>query len=146
MRNLFVFSLAAAIALLMTQPIFAAKICLQDNLGDFYVLKGGKPDKKSYTVKANYAASCTTPGHAEVTLLASGQYALGMYTAHDTADVCNTVRFYAVGDVFLNSSGFFDRNSDGNNDGAITFTAISCSSVPPFSSIKKEDRVPGGIQ
>ena len=139
MKSLFVLCMAAAFALLVAQPSFAAKICLQDNFGEFFQLKGGRLDKKSYAVKVDVPGFCVVSGHAEVSLRGDGQFVLGMLTSHDLGGVCLSVRWSAVGDALLNSTGNFDQNGDGVNDGAITFTNISCSSMPVFGPNKNKN-------
>lgn len=62
----------------------------------------------------------------------SGQIVLGILTSHDIPGNCLTVRWSMVGDGNFNATGFFDQNGDGSNDGPVTFTNISCSSIPPF--------------
>lgn len=121
-------------AFFISQQCFAAKICLTDNFGDFYQIKGGKVDKKSFTVKIDSPGLCVVTGHAEVSLNSSGQYVVGMLTSHDITGNCLTVRWtwIAANPDLLSGSGNYDQNGDGTNDGAVTFTNVSCSSIPPF--------------
>ena len=73
-QKVIVFS-AFVLAFCLAGTSFAEKICLQDNFGVFWELKGGKIDKKSYTFKRIGLGTCS--GHAEVTLLNSGLLILG---------------------------------------------------------------------
>lgn len=56
MRKFFVVSMLLAFAFFVSQQCYAAKVCLQDNFGDIFILKGGKVDKKSFTVKLDARA------------------------------------------------------------------------------------------
>jgi len=143
MKKFFVLSMVAAFAFFISQQCFAAKICLTDNFGDFYQIKGGKLDKKSYTVKIDVpgAGGCVVTGHAETTLNGTGQTVVGMLTSHDIPGNCLAVRWswIAANPDLLSGTGTFDQNGDGSNDGAVTFTNISCSSIPPFGPSKPVD-------
>ncbi|HSE43079.1 MAG TPA: hypothetical protein VLH08_20125, partial [Acidobacteriota bacterium] len=98
MKKFFVLAIGVAVAFFISQQCFAAKICLQDNFGDFFVVKGGRVDKKSWVVKIDVPGVCIISGHAETSLNGSGQTVLGMLTSHDIAGACNTVRFIMLGD------------------------------------------------
>lgn len=139
MKRLFVFCMVAAAALFISQQTFAAQICLQDNFGELYRLKGGKVDKKSYVVIIDVPGFCVVTGHAETSINGAGQTVLGMLTSHDLSGNCLSVRWSLVGDALLNATGNFDQNGDGTNDGAVTFTNVSCGSLPPFGPTKKAD-------
>lgn len=131
-------AMAVAIVFLST-PLFAGKICLLDNFGEYYQLKGGKLDSKTYAVKIDVPGFCVVSGHAEVTFDASaGNYILGVVSSHDMGGNCNTVRFISTGDAFLNGSGSYDQNSNGSIDGVVTFANVSCSSIPPFRPDKSK--------
>ena len=140
MKKFFVFSMVVAFALLISQQSFAAKICLQDNFGEYFILKGGKVDKKSFTVKIDVPGQCVVTGHAETSLNGAGQYVVGMLTSHDITGNCLAVRWtWTSANEFLGGSGNYDQNGDGSNDGTITFTNVSCSSIPPFGPSKPVD-------
>ena len=139
MRKFFVLSMVMAFAFFVSQQCYAAKFCLQDNFGEIFILKGGKIDKKSFTVKVDVPSLCVVTGHAEASVNGSGQIVLGMLTSHDVTGNCLTVRWSMIGDGNFNATGNFDRNGDGSNDGAVTFTAVSCSSIPPFGPTKPVD-------
>lgn len=134
MKKFFVLLMVVGIAFFVSQQCFAAKICLTDNFGNFYQIKGGKIDKKSYTVKIDAPGLCVVTGHAETSLNGTGQTVVGMLTSHDVTGNCLTVRWtwIAANPDLLSGSGNFDQNGDGTNDGAVTFTNLSCSSLPPF--------------
>jgi hypothetical protein len=140
MKRLLVLLAAAALSFVVAQPSFAEKICLKDQFGEYYQLKGGRLDKKSYTVKIDVPGFCVVSGHAEVSLRGDGQYALGILTSHDLAGSCLSVRFTAVGDILLNGTGNFDQNGDGTTDGSVTFTNISCTSMPVFFGPNNQNR------
>jgi hypothetical protein len=141
MKKFFVFCMVVAFALLISQQSFAAKICLTDNFGNFYQIKGGKIDKKSYTVKIDAPGLCVVTGHAETSLNGTGQTVVGMLTSHDVTGNCLTVRWtwIAANPDLLSGTGNFDQNGDGTNDGAVTFTNLSCSSLPPFGPSPQVD-------
>jgi hypothetical protein len=131
MRKLSILFSVVATLCFLVQPSFAKKICLQDQFGESFELKGGRIDKKSWTVRAtNTAGGCALAGAANVTVNSSGQFILGMITTHDTGGTCNPVLWFAVGDEFLNSTGTYDALGDGSIDGNITFTNVPCSSLP----------------
>ena len=135
---------AVAVAVLFSaQSSFAAKKCLLDNFGDYYVIKGGKPDKKSYSVKVIVPGSCIVSGHAEISKLPTGQVTMGMLTSHDlTGAGCLTLLWYVVADpTLINASGSYDQGGNGSVDGAISFSKISCGTVPPgfTGSLKAEN-------
>jgi hypothetical protein len=133
MKKFIVLSMVAVFAFFISQQCFAGKICLTDNFGNFYQIKGGKVDKKSFTVKIDAPGLCVVTGHAETSLSGSG-VVVGMLTSHDITGNCLTVRWTwtAANPDLLSGSGNFDQNGDGSNDGAVTFTNLSCSSIPPF--------------
>src|SRR5262245_46727858 len=141
MKKFLVFCMVVAFALLISQQSFAAKICLTDNFGDFYQIKGGRLDKKSYTVKIDVPGVCVVTGHAETSLNGSGQTVVGMRKSKDVTGNCLTVRWswIAANPDLLSGTGNFDQNGDGSNDGAVTFTNVSCSSIPPFFNSKPVD-------
>jgi hypothetical protein len=133
MKKFFVLLMVVGTAIFISQQCFAAKICLTDNFGNFYQIKGGKVDKKSFTVKIDAPGLCVVTGHAETTANGSAVI-VGMLTSHDITGNCLTVRWTwnAANPDLLSGSGNFDQNGDGTNDGAVTFTNLSCSSIPPF--------------
>src|SRR5262245_14480429 len=138
MKKFFVFSVVLG-AFFISQQCFAAKICLQDNFGELFILKGGKVDKKSFAVKIDVPGFCVVTGHAETSLNGAGQTVLGMLTSHDITGNCLTVRWTLIGDALLNATGNYDQNGDGSNDGAVTFTNVDCSTLPPFGPSKPVD-------
>lgn len=140
MKKFFVLLVVVGIAFFISQQCFAAKICLTDNFGNFYQIKGGKVDKKSFTVKIDAPGLCVVTGHAETSINGSGQTVVGMLTSHDVTGNCLTVRWtWISANESLNGTGNFDQNGDGSNDGAVTFTNLSCSSLPPFGPTKPVD-------
>jgi hypothetical protein len=139
MKKWFVFCVAVAAALLISQQSFAGTICLQDNFGELFRLTGGKIDKKSFVVKIDVPGFCVVTGHAETSLNGLGQTVIGMLTSHDLAGQCLTVRWSLVGDALLNATGSFDQYGDGTNDGAVTYTRVNCSTLPPFGPTKTVD-------
>jgi hypothetical protein len=140
MKKFFVLLMVVGTAIFISQQCFAAKICLTDNFGNFYQIKGGKVDKKSFTVKIDAPGLCVVTGHAETTINGSGQTVVGMLTSHDVTGNCLTVRWsWVSANESLNGTGNFDQNGDGTNDGAVTFTNLSCSSLPPFFNEKPVD-------
>lgn len=132
MKRLWMFCIVAAAIFFTTQSAFATKICLQDNFGEFFQIKGGRVDKKSWTVMVDVPGFCIVSGHADVSLDSGGNYLIGMFTSHDIGGACLSVRFFSEGDALFNSTGSFDQNGDGTVDGAITFTNVPCSTLPPL--------------
>jgi hypothetical protein len=135
MKRFTVLCAVAFAIVFLAPPTYAAKICFQDQFGELFQLKGGKLDKKSYTVKVDVPGFCVVSGHAEITLNGSGQLVLGMLTSHDLGGACLSVRWVAVGNGLV-YTGSFDQNGDGTIDGSITFTNVSCTSFPPFGPDK----------
>lgn len=123
----------AVLVLASQMAIAGSKICLKDSFGDFYTLTGGRVDQKSYSVKAEAPGNCVVGGHAEVSLNSAGKYVLGITTAHDVNGTCFPVRWIAVGDQYLNSTGSYDELDNGTIDGAVGFSQVSCSSLPVYA-------------
>ncbi len=106
--------------------------CFSDNFGDLYLFSGGKLDKKAYMVRAlTVACHGEIAGVANFGRLSDGTWFLsGMVGGNYTT--CVPFQVAAVFDSTLTSgNGNFDtfpRNSV--PDGLLTFTPISCASVP----------------
>lgn len=132
MKKLFVLSALLAAIVLASMPASASTFCLKDSYGEYYIMKGGKPDVRSYAVKVDVPGLCVVGGHAEITIDGTGKYILAITTSHDSAGNCIPVRWIATGDQYLNSTGSYDQHGDGTVDGAVTFTAVSCSSLPSY--------------
>lgn len=139
MKKTFLFSAVVFALIFLSQTCFAAKVCLQDQFGDFFELKGGKIDKKTFTVKViNPAVNCVIAGYADVTATNGGALILGMFTNNNTAGNCNAVLWSATLNIFFSGSGTFDRLGDGSVEGNFTLTPISCTSLPPSKPNKTE--------
>lgn len=139
MKKFFVLTMVGALAFFISHQCFAEKICLQDNFGEYFILKGGRVDKKSWAVKIDAPGTCVVTGHAETSLNGSGQTVLGMLTSHDVGGACLAVRWILVGDALLNATGNYDQNGDGTIDGSVTLTHVDCSTLPPFGPSKPVD-------
>jgi hypothetical protein len=127
----FVFRILIGAFLLMAQSAFAGKVCLQSNLGGYFELKGGKPDKKTYTVKIIEPGLYIAGGYADVTSNSAGEYKIAIYSGHDLNQIWSPVLYSTTGDENFNSVGTYDLYADGSIDGNVTFTNIPCSSLPP---------------
>lgn len=131
MRTVFVFSVLV-LAVFMAESSFAAKICLQDDFGEFWELKGGKIDKKSYTFKLIVPSVCAVSGTAEATLTNSGFLILSATNGHDIAGSCVPIVWSAtVNAVDFSGSGTYDGFGDGTISGPFTLTSVSCTSLLP---------------
>jgi hypothetical protein len=129
-----IFITAIALALgLFAGNTFAATICLQDNFGAFWQLKGGKVDKKSYTLlRISGDLSCAEPGSADITMKTSTTLVLGAFTTHDStgSGVCFPILWSADLNLSFAGSGTYDGLGDGTIQGPFTLTPINCSSFP----------------
>lgn len=129
-----IFITAIALALcLFAGNTFAATICLQDNFGGFWQLKGGKVDKKSYTLlRISGDLSCAEPGSADITMKNSTTLVLGAFTTHDStgSGACFPILWSADLNLSFAGSGTYDGLGDGTIQGPFTLTPINCSSFP----------------
>lgn len=129
--------LAIVIFLSLFAPLIARAAiidqrCFSDQFGDLYLFSGGKLDKKAYMIRAlTIACGSEVAGIANFGRLADGTWFLsGVVSGNYTS--CVPFQLAAVFNSTVTSgSGNFDtfpRNSA--PDGALTFTPISCASVP----------------
>jgi hypothetical protein len=130
MRKVFLLSAVLSVLFFMTETSYAAKICLLDNFGSYWELKGGKIDKKSYTTK-HILPGCVVGGYADVTLTNLGQLVVTFYDAHDTTGACQVVYWTAVTNLGFGGSGTYDIWGDGTKEGNFSVTPVSCSTLPP---------------
>jgi hypothetical protein len=137
MRKIFVlFAMVLALAF-SAELSFAGKICLRDNFGEFWELKGGKVDKKSYTLKIIGTSGCVVSGIADVTLTNSGSLVLSANNGHDTGAFCQPVIWSALVDSTFAGSGNYDQLGDGSISGTFSLTPVSCSSLPTTIDARK---------
>lgn len=131
MRKVFLFSAVVFAFCLLTKTSFAAKVCLQDNVGGFWELKGGKVDKKTFTAKYIVPGACVLGGYADVTLTNSGTLVVSLYNSHSASANCNVVFWSASTNIFFGGSGEYDIVGDGSIDGTFSLTPVNCSTLPP---------------
>lgn len=107
--------------------------CFSDNFGDLYLLTGGKLGKKAYAVRA-FIVACNedVAGMSTLAKLSDGTYLMAMIVGRNISGSCIPFQVVANFDsLVISGSGLYDtfpRNFPA--DGALTFTPISCSSVP----------------
>ncbi|HEY7162391.1 MAG TPA: hypothetical protein VH815_14085 [Acidobacteriota bacterium] len=113
---------------LSAKPSFAKKICLRDNFGGIWELKGGKIDKKPYSARYIIPAGfCELPGYATAVTDSTG---VQVSFVHTQTDLCQAVMYQIHGDELFNGIGNFDFLADGTVEGPLTMTNISCNSLP----------------
>jgi hypothetical protein len=127
MKKLIISIFVVSALVFSAEPSFAKKICLQDNFGGFWELKGGKIDKKPYTAKYIVGGNCEIPGYVTAVTDSTG---VQVAFVHTHTDICQTVMYQIFGDKKFNGSGSYDMLADGSIEGNITMTKISCSSLP----------------
>jgi hypothetical protein len=130
MGKLFSVTASIFLLLLLTTPSFAAKVCLQDNFGGYWELKGGRVDKKTYTVKIIVPNFCIVGGYADVSKENSNLLFVSLFNSHDTAGICNPVFFSAATNLQFAGSGKYDTLADGSIEGTFSITPIQCSALP----------------
>jgi hypothetical protein len=133
-----VFSVTAAFVLLLSLggPLFAKKVCLQDNFTGYWELTGGKPDKKTYTARLVVPGFCEVGGYADATIMNSDTLLVSLFNSHDTDGQCVPVLFSATTNKNFVGSGKYDTLADGSIEGTFTLTKINCSSIPGPASIQ----------
>ncbi|MCI0613835.1 hypothetical protein L0244_12695 [bacterium] len=133
MRKVFFLSAMILALTFIAGPSYAAKVCLIDNFGSYWELKGGKIDKKTYTAKLiNPTNFCT--GYADATLTNSGNLVVSFYNAHNTTATCQTVFWSATTNLLFAGSGEYDIWGDGSIEGNFTVAPVSCTILPPTLS------------
>ena len=130
MRKIFVFFAMVLAFSLSAELSFAGKVCLQDGFGEFWELKGGSVDKKSYTLKIIGTSGCVVSGIADVTKTNSGSMVLSATNGHDTGGFCQPVIWSASIDSTFTGTGNYDQLGDGTISGTFSLAPVSCSSLP----------------
>lgn len=119
---------ALLLILLLSHPFEAraTDICLEDTLGTYFVLNGGKVDVKPFAGKVvnqfchgTISASIVTlaPGVETVTIQGSAQ------------PPCTNFILIADLDASYNGWSAIDLNEDGSLDGNLFLTKVSCDTV-----------------
>lgn len=136
MRKVFLIFAVVFALCLFAKTSFAAKVCLQDNFGGFWELKGGKIDKKTFTAKYIVPGTCVLGGYADASLTNSGTLVVSLYNSHSASANCNVVFWSASTNIFFAGSGEFDIVGDGSVEGNFNLTPVNCSSLPPTGAKK----------
>ncbi len=132
MRKVFFLSAMILALTFIAGPSYAAKVCLIDNFGFYWELKGGRIDKKTYTAKyVNPAGTVVCTGYADATLTNSGTLRVSFLNGHDTFGTCQTVFWSASTNILFTGSGEYDIFGDGSVEGPFSVSLVSCTSVPP---------------
>ena len=119
--------------------------CFSDQQGNLYLMTGGKLDKKAYAVKADtIACGGEVAGLATFAKLADNSYFMWGFISGNYS-TCVPYEIAAVFNPLVTSgSGNFDTfPRNGSPDGNLTFSTISCASVPLDSPLHKY--IPPGI-
>jgi hypothetical protein len=120
----------AALIFLIAESSFAGKICLRDNFGGFWELKGGRIDKKTYTVKMIIPGVCVVGGYADAVRETSNILFVSLFNSHDTAGQCVPVLFSATTNLLFEGNGKFDTFANGTINGTFSLENIKCSDLP----------------
>lgn len=107
--------------------------CFSDNFGDLYMFSGGALDKKAYMIRAHIATCATaTAGVGTFAKLLDGTYFFSGIIGSNVAQTCVPFQIAAVFNSTMTSgTGNYDNFPQNSTpDGALTFTPISCASVP----------------
>jgi hypothetical protein len=139
MKKLIISTFVVLALVLSAEPSFAKKICLEDNFGGVWELKGGKVDKKPYAARYIVGGVCEIPGYATAITDSNGiQVAL----VHTQTDVCQVVMYQILADELFNGSGSYDALANGTIDGNVTLTNISCKSITTLPAREGESKPP----
>jgi hypothetical protein len=144
MKKLMMLALFCLIPLMATAGTVDVR-CFSDQFGDLYLFTGGKLNKKAYAVKADTVA-CGGEVNGLVTFaqLADNSFFMWGFISGNYS-TCVPFEMAAVFNSLVTSgSGNFDTfPRNGTPDGNLTFTTISCASVPLNSPLRKY--IPPGI-
>jgi hypothetical protein len=138
MKKLMLVALFSLIPLMASAAIIDVR-CFSDQFGDLYLFTGGKLNAKAYAVKADtVACGGEVAGLVTFAQLADNTFFMWGFIS---GNYSTCVPFEMAG-VFNNAltsgSGNFDTfPRNGTPDGNLTFTTISCASVPLTSPLRK---------
>lgn len=134
MKKLFAFLMFLSLLLPVAAKAGAPEQrCFSDNFGDLYMFSGGKLDKKPYMIRAHIGpCATTTAGVGTFAKLQDGTYFFSGIIGSNVAQTCVPFQIAAVFNSTVTSgTGNYDNFPQNSApDGALTFTPISCASVP----------------
>jgi hypothetical protein len=122
--------LGIILPLAQAEQAMAKTICLMNNFAHYFVLRGGKIDKRPYVGREILLSGCVKPVYATATRTGSGEVMLAIYTFHSPVEVgCTSETYVVMGDEDFNATGRYDTDG-GPSDGDVTFSRVDCSTVP----------------
>ena len=139
MKKIMMLALFSLIPMMATAAIIDVR-CFSDQFGDLFLFTGGKLNAKAYAVRADTVACGSTDVVGLVTFaqLADNTFFMWGFISGNYGTCVPFEMAAAFNNALTSGTGNFDTfPRNGTPDGNLTFTSISCASVPLGSPLRK---------
>lgn len=135
MRRFFSLTSALIVCGLLASSAWAKDICVIDSSGDYWKFTGVKSLSQPGKVSPLHGVFWVGGGNAPVSgtaIRTSSGVHIGVFVHSMAPFAGNNFSATFLTDTNFTGSGYYDNDGDPDEDGIITFTNMSCATLPPL--------------